>query len=1484
MIAGTIEFLLKLRNELSEQVGKAQKDLKALGGDMTEVGKIASVGLSVPLGLAGAAAVKFATDMNASMANVATLIPGNVDRVRELKGEVQDLAVQTGKSTGDLAGGLYQVVSAFGDTADTAAILNTNARAAAAGLSTTTEAINLTSAVTKGYGDTSAAAVQHAADLALMTVRLGQTDFPQLAASMGKVIPIAQSMGATQEEMFAVFATATGVTGSAAEVATQYRGVLAGLINPTEDMTALLREQGFESGKAMLAQRGLVGTLQDIVAAAEASGQPITKYVSSIEAVPLALALAGPQADTFAAKLGELSDAAGATDAAFKEQTEGINAAGFAWEQMKQKGAVALQQIGDVILPILLNAGEALAPLADLALDAARALGEMPRPIQAIAVVLGALLAAAGPVLVMVGSLVSAFATLAGSATFISMLTGIGSALGLLVSPIGLVVAGVGALYLALDYFGALDPIIDFFKDIGAILGGVVVAAFREVKPLVVEVGGFIGGLLLGALNAVLAPFKAVADYAKGFGTALAEWLGPKLREAREQIGYLADKFRDLRPSTEQAEAGLKTYRKSIEDMKIPTLDVDYALGLIDEQNRRVAGSAQDAAGQLRGQAPAAAALAQELEAARAAVAGLTGDQRTNIAAGVDLGKSVEDVAKAVGVSEAAVRLYKDQLAEARTKAEEAAAAQKKFLDSVTPTTTAFVPYVAGLEDAGVELQNIAAGLEGNGTLLIGNAADTAAARVEAEKWAFANGAVLAPSLEDTSNAIREATTETSTWGATLGDFLGKIPGLVQSAFTGGGGLGGAIKGIVSAGGQSLFGGWFESITKNMTGALGAIMPGLGQAIGSLIGPLVSGIAGLFSKPAYKDIMGRVGRDWGVSISENLAKSIADNAKDLFHGDRQAAEIFNLDKIIGEAGGLSDANVSKMLGKLHDVFSMIEVGKFSAAQATEVLDANFAAFAAHITGSGDLASRELLEIIELDKRFGTESAAVAQFVQGQMTAAIGGLQTFAENATITSQAGADGVIGAVVAMFDELQRSGAPLAEVIASLDPIIASVSEQLESAGLSGGEAFDEIRRLAALAGDEVVSKAITAVGGLNQAMIGLNNSGLLNQTTFQGLARQVSDTFAQLVEQGHDGDDALRLMQPTLQTLWTLQQDYGYEVDESTQAMLDQAEAAGVVGDAHREANERAALAMERVAETLDRIAAGMGFVASTAASAADSVEREFRDRAIPALEDTADSIRDVIEMHSPTGLEGIAHYAKLAGDEMMGMGARGQLAALGLKAKFDDAAGTIATKMGGTISSMNQGLDDLLKRVEFVRRETPSGGVTDGNGPSGPLGTLGNGGLTPVAMLTLQQAIDQANMLAERLIGRAFTPDEIAQLGERFGYQGEQALSEDEVDRFLQAIRNVYTRDLQDRHNGFAVGTLGRFGEFFHDFGPAKTVEVHGREAIVRPDQAQEFARRHGGGGGDATLDELRGLRRDMRGLPDFIAVAVKDAVVLAGRGR
>ncbi|MDZ4786731.1 MAG: phage tail tape measure protein [bacterium] len=349
---------------VNDTAGKvAKQGLTTMNAGFAATANLMQVGFTAGLG-AGIGALTFATietnKFNASMANIASLIPGSTARVNELKVGVQDLAIKMGSSTADISDGLYQVVSAFGDTADSMLILETNAKAAKAGLATTTDAISLTSAVTKAYGDTSAEAVKKASDLALMTVRLGQTTFPELAASVGRVTPLMKQLGGSQEELFAVMATMTGVTGGASEVSTQLAGALQSVLAPTKDTTALMQKLGFANGQAMIKGLGVQGSMQAIVNEANKSGKPLQGFIGSIEGQILALGLAGPQAEDFRKKLNEMANAAGATDAAFAEQTTGVNALGFKFAQIRTQVVVLAQRFGDKLAPSIIKVANAI--------------------------------------------------------------------------------------------------------------------------------------------------------------------------------------------------------------------------------------------------------------------------------------------------------------------------------------------------------------------------------------------------------------------------------------------------------------------------------------------------------------------------------------------------------------------------------------------------------------------------------------------------------------------------------------------------------------------------------------------------------------------------------------------------------------------------------------------------------------------------------------------------------------------------------------------------------------------------------------------------------------------------------------------------------------------------------------------------------------------------------------------------------------------
>ncbi len=271
-------------------------------------GAIAAVGL----------ALRKVSDLETRMANVASL---GVQNISGLTQEVERLSLRLPATAGELADGLYQVVSAGVDAQNQIQVLEATAKAASAGLAKTTDAINLAASVIKGYG-LAWTETEKIMDLAFQTVKLGQTTFPELAANIGQVVPLAATLKISTEELFGAFATLTGVTGNTSEVATQLKSVMASLAAPTAEMTALMQAYGFSSVEAAANQLGLAGILQIVQKETGGSAAATEKLFKRIEATNAVLALSTTSYDTFVKKTKQMDSATGEMSNAFAVNTD----------------------------------------------------------------------------------------------------------------------------------------------------------------------------------------------------------------------------------------------------------------------------------------------------------------------------------------------------------------------------------------------------------------------------------------------------------------------------------------------------------------------------------------------------------------------------------------------------------------------------------------------------------------------------------------------------------------------------------------------------------------------------------------------------------------------------------------------------------------------------------------------------------------------------------------------------------------------------------------------------------------------------------------------------------------------------------------------------------------------------------------------------------------------------------------------------------
>lgn len=155
----------------------------------------------------------------------------------------------------ELANGLYQVVSNGVPEDNWIEFLEKSSRSAVGGIADLGQTVTVTSTLIKNYGLAwdQAGAIQ---DKIQMTAKNGVTSFEQMGQALPRVSGSASQLGVTMDELMAVFATTTGVTGNTAEVSTQLAAVLNALIKPSAEATKVANEMGIGFNAASVKAAG----------------------------------------------------------------------------------------------------------------------------------------------------------------------------------------------------------------------------------------------------------------------------------------------------------------------------------------------------------------------------------------------------------------------------------------------------------------------------------------------------------------------------------------------------------------------------------------------------------------------------------------------------------------------------------------------------------------------------------------------------------------------------------------------------------------------------------------------------------------------------------------------------------------------------------------------------------------------------------------------------------------------------------------------------------------------------------------------------------------------------------------------------------------------------------------------------------------------------------------------------------------------------
>lgn len=277
----------------------------------------------------------------------------------------------------ELANGLYQTISNGVPEDNWIAFLEQSSKAAVGGLADLGQTVTVTSTLIKNYGLSwdQAGAIQ---DKIQMTAKNGVTSFEQLGQALPRVSGSASQLGVEMDELMAVFATTTGVTGNTAEVSTQLAAVLNALIKPSAEATQAAEAMGIGFNAASVQAAGglenfLLGLDASIQEYSAKTGQlSETIYgqlFGSAEALRLLGSLTGEQKDKFSENIGAMANSAGTIDEAFNEMASTGDSVGQMLKNQVQSmldWAGSLASTSAPYMEMIANTGLALMSMAQL--------------------------------------------------------------------------------------------------------------------------------------------------------------------------------------------------------------------------------------------------------------------------------------------------------------------------------------------------------------------------------------------------------------------------------------------------------------------------------------------------------------------------------------------------------------------------------------------------------------------------------------------------------------------------------------------------------------------------------------------------------------------------------------------------------------------------------------------------------------------------------------------------------------------------------------------------------------------------------------------------------------------------------------------------------------------------------------------------------------------------------------------------------------
>ena len=255
---------------------------------------------------------------------VSTIADTTVKSVGEISDGILELSSETGVSGAELNETMYQAISAGVETANAIDMVETAVKAAKAGFTDTTTAVDGLTTVLNSFKDAQLEA-NDVANKFLITQNLGKTSFGELASAIGNVAPTASAAGVSIEELLSATASLTANGIQTSQAMTGVKSALSNIITPSSNAAKMAEELGIEFNAAALKSKGLAAFMDDLASATNGDTEKMAMLFGSVEALNSMLVLTSESgSELFNKAMSEMETNTTALDDAYATMSDNL--------------------------------------------------------------------------------------------------------------------------------------------------------------------------------------------------------------------------------------------------------------------------------------------------------------------------------------------------------------------------------------------------------------------------------------------------------------------------------------------------------------------------------------------------------------------------------------------------------------------------------------------------------------------------------------------------------------------------------------------------------------------------------------------------------------------------------------------------------------------------------------------------------------------------------------------------------------------------------------------------------------------------------------------------------------------------------------------------------------------------------------------------------------------------------------------------------